>query len=188
MARHNMSKMELLRRYKEVKDIQATADKAPFTGMATLCNYILWKEEKWYQKKLAEYNQRVHECDRMMDDGEITIEGIQKRLYDKAGFDVRVVEEVCTRSKKSKNFLDQLERQTIEANNQINDMSARYFLLHYQVLMDMGYGHKRLNRNMNYINKWLSRVNRDGDTNIMELHRELIDGAGIFIEMPKIWG
>lgn len=188
MARHNMSKMELLRRFKEVKDIKANAGKAPFTGMATLCNYVLWKEEKWYQKKLAEYNQRVNECDRMMDDGEITLEEIQKRLWDKGGFEVRTVDEVQRHSGKTRSFAQQMEREIVEANNQINDMSCRYILIHYQVLMDMGYGHKRLNRNMKYINSWLARVNHEGDMSIMQLHRELFEEAGIFIEMPNLRG
>jgi hypothetical protein len=52
--------------------------------------------------------------------------------------------------------------------------------------MDMGYGRKRLNRNMKYINSWLARVNHEGDMSIMQLHRELFEEAGIFIEMPKL--
>ena len=185
MAKHNMSKAELLRRYKEAKTAKAGCDKAPFTAIATLCNYILWKEEKWYQKKLAEYNQRVHDCDRMMDDGEITIDDIRKRLWDKAGFDVQVVDEEQKYSKKTKNFVQRMEREIVEANNQVNNMSARYILIHYSVLMDMGYGNKRLNRNMGYVNEWLRRTSREGDISIMQLHKELFQDAGIFIEMPN---
>lgn len=188
MARHNMSKMELLRQYKRVKNIKANADRAPFTCMATLCNYVLWKEEKWYQKKLFEYNQRVNECDRMLDDGEITLEDIQDRLDKKADFIVGIEGESRKYSKKPKNFIQQMEREIAAANDWISDMSARYILIHYQVLMDMGYGHKRLNRNRECIRGWLDRVDQDGDVSIRRLHKELYEDAGILIEMPKLWG
>lgn len=51
--------------------------------------------------------------------------------------------------------------------------------------MDMGYGKKRLERNKDFINDNLRNIQTDDGTRIMELRKELIEQAGIFIEMPN---
>lgn len=185
----HLTKNELLRRVKNLQDLKRNTSRAPFTGMATLCNYVLWKEEKWYQKKLAEYNQRVAEYDRRLDDGEITIFSLRRRLKKCADFDVDYAPYTyadITVPKKKNSFLYQMEKQIVDANNEINDWSVRYILIHYNVLIDMGYGYKRLNRNKDQLNRWLGVGSQDEGMRIMDLHRELIEGVGIYIEMPKI--
>ena len=51
--------------------------------------------------------------------------------------------------------------------------------------MDMGYGKKRLERNKDLINHNLGNIHTENGTRIMELRQELIDKAGIFVEMPS---
>ena len=189
MAKH-LTKNEILAKCKQLQEAKHYADKSPFTGMATLCNWVLWKEEKWYPKKLAEYNSRVAEYDRRIDDGEITLSSIRERLKAKADFDVDMVQfsysDIRVSEKKNR-FLYRLEKGMVDANNTINEISVRYILMHYAVLMDMGYGSKRLNRNKDSVNRWLERVTEPGEhgDRILDLRRKLIDEAGIFIEMPK---
>ena len=50
--------------------------------------------------------------------------------------------------------------------------------------MDMGYGKKRLERNKDLINENLRNIHTDDGTRIMDLRKELIEKAGIEIEMP----
>lgn len=187
MAKKHLTKNEILARVKKVRDLKNHADKALFTGMATLCNYVLWKDEGWYQKKLADYNQRVAEYDRQLDSEEISLEIISNRLMEKAGFTVEYVPytyDGIAVSKKS-GFLYEMEKEIVDSDNNINALSVRYTLIHYQVLMDMGYGEKRLNRNRDFVNARLARINVEDGSRFADLHRELLDGAGIYIEMPK---
>jgi hypothetical protein len=150
---------------------------------------VLWNDEKWYPKKLAEYNRGVAECDRMIDAGDITLDSIRERLKMKADFEVDVVKFSYDdiRISKKNSFLYRLEKGMVDANNTINEISARYMLMHYGVLMDMGYGSKRLNRNKDSVNSWLEKVTEPGENGdrILDLRRKLIDEAGIYIEMPK---
>lgn len=189
MAKH-LSKNELLRKCKELQELKRGASRSPFTGMSTLCNYVMWAEEKWYPKKLAEYNARFAEYDRKIDAGEVLVEDIGKRLRDKAGFEVAYVAYTYADIKvpKSMGFLYQVEKTIIDSNNEINELCVRYLLIHYQVLMDMGYGDVRLNRNQGYVNKWLTITANDEGETIMDLRRKLMDEAGIVIEMPNVRG
>ena len=189
MAKH-LTKNELLAKCKRLQEAKHYANKSPFTGMATLCNWVLWKEEQWYQKKLADYNSRVADYDRRIDDGEITLSSIRSRLKEKAGFDVDVVDftyDHLQNLKKKNRFLYELEKGMIDADNLINEISARYMLCHYAVLMDLGYGSKRLNRNKDWVNRWLDDVTAPGEQGdkILDLRRKLIEEAGIYIEMPR---
>ena len=73
----------------------------------------------------------------------------------------------------------------MEANNTINEMSTRYLLIHFNVLMDMGYGKTRLERNKDAINKWLTTLTEADGVGVMDLHKELAEDAGIYVEMPN---
>ena len=183
----HLTKNELLRKYKALQDLKKNTSKAPFTAMATVCNYTLWKDEHWYQKKLAEYNQRVAEYDRRIDEGEVTLSWLNKRLKERADFEIGYVSytyaDIPAAAKKN-SFLYSIEKQVIDANNEINDWSIRYLLIHYNVLIDMGYGFKRLNRNKEQLSYWLGIDSESRGTKVMDLHRELADYAGIYIEMP----
>ena len=50
MKRKPLTKDEILAITKEAQILKKSSSRSPFTGMATLCNYVLWKDEKWYQK------------------------------------------------------------------------------------------------------------------------------------------
>ena len=186
MKRRPLTKNEILAKTKQLQMLKQSSYRSPFTGMSVLCNYTLWHDEKWYQKKLGEYNNAVAEYDRKLDAEETTLEEMSKRLWDKAEFTVEWVEfseKDITVSKKDK-FMYSVEKQIIGYNNVINQMSTRYFLIHFNVLMDMGYGKKRLERNKDLINDNLRNIHTDDGTRIMDLRKELIEKAGIEIEMP----
>ncbi len=188
MKKH-LTRNELLAKCKRLQEAKHYADKSPFTGMATLCNWVLWNDENWYPKKLAEYNSRVAEYDRRLDDGDVTLGSIRVRLKEKADFEVDMVRFSYDgiRVSKKNSFLYNIEKGLVDANNVINEVSVRYMLMHYGVLMDMGYGSKRLNRNKDFVNKWLERTTEPGEhgDRILDLRRKLLDGAGVYIEMPK---
>lgn len=188
MKHKHLTKNQILAIAREAQLLRASSVRSPFTGMSTLCNYVLWKDEKWYQKKLAAYNQAVAEYDKRLDAGEITLKELSDRLWNKTDFTVEYTpytEKDINVSSKLK-FLYELEKNTIECNNTINEMSTRYLLIHFNVLMDLGYGKVRLERNKDYVNARLKTVTVVEGERIMDLHKELVDGAGIYIEMPKL--
>ena len=170
----------------ETKKLTASSESTAFTGIATLCNYVLWHDEKWSQNKLIEYHTAVTEYDRKFYDGEITIEQMSKRLWDKAGFTIEYVPQAEEDTYLKNKFFRDMEQRTIKAGNIINEMSQQYLLIYFNVLMDSGYGKKRLNRVKDNLNKWLDITSKDTGKKIMDLHRELVDKVGIYVEMPDI--
>lgn len=111
MKRRPLTKNEILAKTKQLQMLKQSSYRSPFTGMSVLCNYTLWHDEKWYQKKLGEYNNAVAEYDRKLDYGEVLIEELSRRLWDKAEFTVEMVafsEKDITVSKKDK-FMYSLE-------------------------------------------------------------------------------
>ena len=186
MKKRQLTKNEILSRIKQVKLMTINSYRAPFTAMSVLCNYILWTEEKWGQTKLARYNQQVADYESKLDKEEIDIQGLSKRLMDKAEF---TVEHVAWTEKdikaRKKSFMYEMEKMTLESENKINELSSRYLLINFNVLMDEGYGKKRLDRFKNYLNTYFENIYTDDGTHIMEFRQKLIDEVGIFIEMPS---
>ncbi len=72
----------------------------------------------------------------------------------------------------------------MEAEDEINRCSQKYLLIHFNVLMDMGYGKKRLVRVKDAMNLKLKDVGDPMGKGAMEMRQELMDGVGIVIEMP----
>lgn len=171
---------------RETKKLTANSEATAFTGIDVLCNYTLWHDEKWTQKELVEYHTAVMEYDRKFYDGEITIEQMSKRLWDKAEFTIEYVPQTEEGTYLKSKFQRDMELRTIKAGNIINEISQQYLLIFFNVLMDSGYGKKRLNRVKDNINKWLDIASKDTGKKIMDLHRELVDKVGIYVEMPDL--
>lgn len=179
-----MSKAEILLNLYEAKKLQKKADKAPFTGLSILCNYVLWKKEHMSRSKLAEYNKIVAEYDAGMEQGTVTREYLEQRLWDKADFDIKsyqLSEEEIKKQTNKNGFRQQLTRMNMENLNIVNKLSTQHLLIHFNALIDMGYGKVRLNRVKDEIKVYLDDV---GNTDVMALRKELFDKVGIYIEMP----
>lgn len=180
--RKHYTKDELLRQLKQTANVVKKASSAPFTGMAILANYTLWKTERWGQTRLAEYNKRVAEYYA----GEIDEKALSDRLMEKADFTVQSVQHTAGDNcqKKTRQYRWFMEQKLIDAEDEINRSSAQYFLICFNALMDMGYGNKRLNRVKDAINEKL-KENEKEDAMALRMRQELIDNLGILIEMPN---
>ena len=178
----HLKKDELLRQLKHTADVRKRASGASFTGMAILGNYVLWKTEGWYQKRLVEYNQRV----RHYYDSDPDIKALSDRLFEKSEFTVEVQyhQEKDNQYKKSRRYRHDMEKKLMDAEDEINRCSQKYLLIHFNVLIDMGYGKKRLNRVKDAMNRKLTEVSDPMGEGAMEMRQELIYGVGIVIEMP----
>lgn len=178
----HLTRDELLQQLKHTANVRRKAASAPFTGMAILGNYVLWKTEGWYQKRLDEYNQRVRDYY----DSDPDIRRLSERLFDKTDFTVEVQyhQKQDNRYKKSGGYRHSMEQKLMEAEDEINRCSQKYLLIHFNVLMDMGYGKKRLNRVKDAMNRKLTEVSDPMGEGAMEMRQELMDGVGIIVEMP----
>ncbi len=175
----HLTKVELLQQLKHTANVRRKASSAPFTGMAILGNYILWKTEGWYQKRLAEYNERVREYYDM----DIDIKVLSNRLYKAAEFNVEFEYHKAqdNQYKKSRRYRHSMEQKLMEAEDEINLCSQKYLLIHFNVLIDMGYGKKRLNRVKDAMNRKLEEVSNPMGKGAMEMRQELMDGVGVII-------
>ena len=178
----HLTKNELLWQLKHTADVRKRASASSFTMMAILGNYVLWKTESWYQKRLVEYNERV----RTYYEKDPDLEALSRRLNDTAGFTIEVQyhqpHDNCY--KKTKKYRHDMEQKLMEAEDRINRCSQKYLLIHFSVLMDMGYGKKRLNRVKDAMNRKLTEISDPMGKGAMEMRQELMDGVGIIIEMP----
>lgn len=182
MKKH-LTRAELLQQLKHTANVRKKASSAPFTGMAILCNYILWNEEGYGQKRLAEYNRRVAEY--YISDPDIR--KLSDRLMEKADFSVDVAyhDETDNRYRKTQKYRRDMQQKLMDAEDEINRCSQKYLLIHFNVLMDMGYAKKRLTRVKDALNKKLAEVSDPMGDSAMRMRQELIDKVGIIIEMPK---
>lgn len=178
----HLTRDDLLQQMKYTANVRKRAAGSSFTGMAILGNYILWKTEGWWQKRLGEYNERV----KGYYDAEPSIHELSNRLYHTADFTVEVEERLRQGSsqKKSHRYRQQIKKKLMEAEDEISLYSQKYLLIHFNVLIDMGYGKKRLNRVKDAMNQKLKEINDPMGEGAMEMRQELIDNVGIYIEMP----
>ena len=181
--RRYLTKDEILASMRKVRDIKQTADRSPFTGISILANYVLWKEEGKGQKKLAEYNQIVNGYETAINAGEVTVEELSARVWEKGHFKIEF--EPWENATCKNNLVDRLNAELINANNVIHQYAARHLTVHFASLIDLGYGKKRLERNKDWINDYLRKCDND-EMHIMDMHQELVDKVGIYIERPKI--
>lgn len=178
------SKEELIGQMLELRRRKETCYSAPFTGMAIICNWVLWKVEGFTQGKLEKYNQMVDVYYQVLNGGEVTVENLDNRLFQKAEFKIEFEEYtesdiLVTRKDK---YAYAWNKQNIEVNNKINQSCREYLLVCFNVLMDMGYGRKRLERVRANV---VDTINTTAGK-VMGLHQELIDGVGIYIEKPIV--
>lgn len=185
MKRRQLTKDELLRYAKESKRLDLVADRAPFTGMAVLCNHTLWKEDRWGQKRLQEYNREVAIYEQLLDTGSASLSLLSNALLRKAEFTVEYEPEQ-NHWVPGKTFYASLARKRMEQDNKVNELSMRYLLIHFNVLLHFGWGKVRLERNAKQMNAMLATLSEDTGGTLLDLRQELIDKVGVFIEMPEV--
>lgn len=78
-------------------------------------------------------------------------------------------------------------REQVKANNEINEKATRYLTYGFTILMNDGTKKQKLTNIKDKIQKRIDEVTADErDKCIMDLWKELVDGAGIYIEKPVI--
>lgn len=183
MARH-LTKNELLAQMREVSKREDTIRGTAFATISILINYTLWKSEKWGQTKLTEYNRRMSDL-YCSDPSDEEIEKMHQILVEKFNIpiEIHLFKECDNPYKKSKAYRYTMNQRLMEVENQQKIWCRRCLIMSYRVLMDMGYGNKRLNRVKDYANQILNSVMTESGI-AMKMSEELALEMGIGIEMP----
>lgn len=183
--RRPLTKDEILAAVKEVERKKLTAEVSPFSVCVVIANTVLGREG-WGQERLMRYNDAAQEYRWDLEDGVITLEQLQQRIHDKGGFDVWQEEftEADIHANKKDKFAYSLEKQIMNANNSINAYVTRYSVIFFNVLIDMGWGEKRLNRIMEAYNQVYTDM-VDGKVDFMTMYRELKEKKYVQVELPN---
>lgn len=86
--KHFDNKNDILRRMREVEKVQNRADKAvasSWTAYMMLGVLTLYEDLGFREKRLNAFVDGIHERNAKFDRGELTLEEIQRKLYEEAG-------------------------------------------------------------------------------------------------------
>lgn len=184
MPKHYDNPQAILRLRRETELLRQSAERSPFTGILTLFCYTLWKDYKYSQTKLSDFCCKFTEYNEKYENEPYT--ELQNRLNDFAEWTIeyQVFTEADFPRYKSKIAQDCI-REQVRCNNRINDLSTRYILYGMVILMEDGFGKKKLT---NFKDKFSDRMDKAVDKcngkDFMDLWKELVENTGIYIEKP----
>lgn len=177
---------EICEYMKTVAEDNKKAQSVPYTGMATACNYSLWKDWKFSISKLIQFNKDVNEYYEDIRNGFYTFDDLQEKIL--AVSPELVIYTVYYTDDDLKNhnkFMRALERKQLQQNNILNDRSVEYMRVFFMILIDYGWTEKKLLKAKDYVNNRIKVYLEDDEKHIMDLHEELLEGTGIYIEVPE---
>lgn len=178
---------EICEYMKTVVEDKQKASAVPYTGMATACNYSLWKDWKFSTTKLVKFNQDVNEYYEDIRNGFYDFNDIQEKILQVCPELVIYTVDYTDDDLKHKKdkFMRVLEREQLVQNNIINKRSVEYMRVFFMILIDYGWTEKKLLKAKDYVNKRIKVYLESDDKHIMDLHEELLEGTGIYIEVPE---
>lgn len=186
MPKHYDDPQEIARLMVELQRLRKTAQRSPFTGLLTVFCYVLWKDYKYSQTKLAKFCEDFSKYDLEYEDADI--EELSENLWNYADWKVEFTPFTERDYPLYKSPLARkVVREQVKANNEINEKATRYLTYGFTVLMNDGTKKQKLTNIKDKIQKRIDEITKeDRDKEIMDLWKELIDGAGIYIEKPVI--
>lgn len=184
MPKHYDNPQAILRLRRETELLRQSAERSPFTGILTLFCYTLWKDYKYSQTKLSDFCCKFTEYNEKYENEPYT--ELQSRINDFVEWtiDYQVFTEADFPRYKSK-IAQECIREQVRCNNRINDLSTRYILYGMVILVEDGFGKKKLT---NFKDKFSDHMDKTGDKcngkDFMDLWKELVENTGIYIEKP----
>ena len=186
MAKRYDDPKELSKLLLETRRLKQSANRSPYTVILTILCYGLWKDYRYSQRKLADFCRKFAEYDERYFNK--TYQKLVDELYNYTDWKVEHVK--YTKDDyphyKSKIMQASVEEQ-MRCSNEINALSARYFTYGFCILIEDGFGSKKLTNFKDKAQKRIQSITGDMRTGtINDLWKELATGAGIYIEKPKI--
>lgn len=190
MARH-YNKAEILSMMNQVKRqkrVSKTRDIACYSTYANLVASFLYKKYNWTAEQIAEYcNIQTSYYTKFVEDSEQW--GIQrKRIEDFMGdkmwqwTDDAVFTEPANISKNK--MVNMLNMKMTDINNDYMNEVERYFLAHYNAMIDLGLSAQELYDHWDALDQWrVDYYNAEGNP-VIQMHYELVEELGIDIALP----
>ena len=175
---------EILKIMRQTELLKQSAERSPFTEILTLFCYTLWKDYKYSQTRLYDFCGKFTEYNEKYENEPYT--ELQSRLNDFADWTIEYKEFTEADYPHYKSVVAQkCIREQVRCNNLINELSTRYILYGMVILMEDGFGKKKLT---NFKDKFSDHMDNAGDKcngkDFMDLWRELVENTGIYIEKP----
>ena len=185
MGKRHLTPKEIIAQCKAVARESRMADRTPWTAMGIMCAYVIMRCEGFKGQRISRIANKINEMDEQWGNGQINMQEISQRLYDKADWTIthKAYTEEDIRAKKGtyRYWLDSVQ---IAPQNTINEQATRYMLFFFTVLMDeFGFGKERLTRVEEYMNGLLLDYQKD-KTTVNGWSKALLNEAGIVMEMP----
>lgn len=183
--KRHLTPREIMEQCKSVARERRMAYATPWTAMGIMCAYTIMKREGFKGRRILKITQKIDEFEKRYDDGELTVEEVSKRLYEKAEWTIEHVNyaEKDIKAKKG-TYQYWIDQKQIAPQNTINEQATRYMLFFFTALMEeYGFGKERLTRVQEYMNELLVAYQQD-KTTISEWKKALYDDAGVIFEMP----
>ena len=180
-----MTPKEIMEQCKSVAREMRMADRTPWTAMAIMCGYTVMRSEGFKGIRINRLTNYVNDMEEKWCRGEVDLKELSDKLMAKAEWTIEYKQYTKADITAKKGTYEHwiVERQ-LNPQNIINEQAARYLMFFYHGLMDVyGYGKKRLTRVEKVMNKLLRGYAEDNKT-VHTWHRELLDEAGIMMEMP----
>ena len=185
MKRRHLTPQQIIAQCKAVAREKRMAERTPWTAMAIMCSYVIMKKEGFKGQRISKVTGKINEMEEQWCNGKIDLEKISNALYEKTGWTVgckQYTQEDITAKKGS--FKYWIDSKQIDPQNTINEQATRYMLFYFTVLMkEYGFGKERLTRVQEYMNGLLQEYQED-KTTVSAWSKELLDEAGIVMEMP----
>ena len=183
--KRHLTPQEIIARCNAVARESRMADRTPWTAMAILCAYSIMRKENFKGQRIAKITGKVNELEEQWSAGEISMESVSKRLYEKADWTIEYKPYTTDDIRHKKGTFDYwFDSVQIGPQNTINEQAARYMLFFFNVLMsEYGFGKERLTRVQEYMNELLESYQRDKNE-VRDWRKALYEEAGVVMEMP----
>ncbi len=167
--------------------------RSPYTCMLVVFCYVLWKQYRYSQASLVKFTQDFSKYEEKW--LKKPIKELDDRLMEYAGWKIEYVPATEKDFPRYQSVVLQKAIQAqIEDENRIGELSTRYLTYGFCVLADDGVKKQKLTNIKEKVRKLLDELDiisekaekEPGDKGIMDCWRELIDGAGIYIEKPVV--
>lgn len=160
------------------------ATQSTWTAMAILCCYTMLTAKGFKAKRCQDLMAAINKYEDRWWDMEINLEAYQERLMQKAGWNITQEDYTEADIKYKKGTFEwYVDRSQIDAQNEINRVATRFFTWFYNVLIDEGYGEKRLMDVFQTMDEQMSIYRKD-KTLTAKWKQELLDRAGLIFEPP----
>lgn len=181
MVKRQLTKAELLSQARNSKKLKKYARSMPYATVATVCNYVLWKEFSCTTDQLEEYNAAF--LNRYVKADQEAIDKAAFYLQETYGISITVVlyEQRDWMQYRGKKILMEQKKAQMLAANEMFLTQQKYLVIHLLTLESMGYDADFLHKNKEKVSFYMSSIEAIEPE---QMRAEMEKDIGLIIELP----